>query len=80
MNTTRMAASDPELLSYKPSAYYFRREIRRARSLQRAQAVGLAAVDELERLKAWVREHDMIPPKWRVLVEEVSDKGWEKAG
>lgn len=69
------ASSSAKIFTYKPSAYYFRREIRKARRLQRAQAIGLAAVDELERLKAWVREQGMIPPKWRVLVEEIAEKG-----
>jgi len=74
-----MAGDYPDILSYKPSGYYFRREIRNAKTLLRAQQVGLAAVDELERLKAWVREQGMIPPKWRVLKEEIRDKGWDKA-
>lgn len=75
-----MAAPAEECPTYKPSAYYFRRELRRARTKLRAQQVGLAAVDELERLKAWVREQGMIPPKWRVLHEELRDKGWDKTG
>lgn len=62
--------------NYKPSCYYFRRELRKARTILRAQQVGLAAVDELERLKAWVREQGLIPPKWRVLHEEIADYGW----
>lgn len=69
-----------ECPTYKPSSYYFRTEIRRAKTKRRAQAVGLAAVDELERLKAWVREQGMIPPKWRVLHEEIRAKGWDRTG
>jgi hypothetical protein len=75
-----MDANPPDMPSYKPSAYYYRRELREAHTVKRAQAVGLAAVDDLERLKAWVREQGLIPPKWRVLREEARDKGWDRAG
>lgn len=69
---------DPDpLTSYRPSCYYFRREIRNARTKLRSQCVGLAAVDELERLKEWIRAQGMIPPKWKVLREELRDKGWD---
>lgn len=67
-----------DLLSYKPSAFYFRRALRSTKDPQRLRSIGLAAVDELETLKAWVREQGYIPPKWHVLREEAEDKGWEE--
>jgi hypothetical protein len=62
--------------SYKPSVYYFRKALREANSRERAVAVGLIVCHELEQLKAWVREHGMIPPKWLVDPSEAKDKGW----
>lgn len=63
--------------SYKPSAFYFRRAIRGARTKAQAQEAGLHAVREMEALKAWVREQGMIPPKRFVLADEAAEKGWE---
>jgi hypothetical protein len=70
-----------DVLSYRPSAGYYRRALRDAKTIKRARSVGLSAVDEYERLRAWVREQGLIPPKWRVLREEAEDKEWaEKSG
>lgn len=66
---------------YRPSAFYFRRQIRRARSIEEAQALGLAVVSELEQLKAWVRTTcGKIPPRFLTTVEEAREKGWERLG
>lgn len=114
-----MLDADP-VISYKPSAFYFRRAIRAVsnrgeavilikdvlvefdllarwadaqgiastiqcptggdcKTLDDIKSVGLAAVTALEDLKAFVREHGAIPPKFRVLAEEARDKGWDKA-
>ena len=68
------------LPSYRPSAYYFRRAIRNARSKKEAQELGLAVVAELEFLKAWVREEcGCIPPRRVMTDEEARDKGIEKS-
>lgn len=45
-----------ELPTYKPASYYFRREIRQSRSLERAVTVGRIACDELEQLRLWAGE------------------------
>ena len=63
--------------AYKPSAFYFRRALRTTANLEQVRGIGLAVVDELEQLKAWVREQGLIPPKWHVLREEAEEKGWE---
>ncbi|WP_157837094.1 hypothetical protein [Geminisphaera colitermitum] len=70
----------PSLLSYKPSAYYFRRRLRGTDDPAQLRKLGLAVVLELEQLKAWVREQGMIPPKWNVLREEAEEKGWPDQG
>jgi len=54
--------NDP--IPYRPSAYFFRREIRAARSKKKAVDLGLTLVSELEELKAWVRAHGLIPPRF----------------
>jgi hypothetical protein len=69
--------SDDQFPSYKPSAFYFRRALRNAPDKRSAIIVGLAVTDEYERLRAWVREQGLLPPKWRVLKEELRDKGWD---
>lgn len=65
---------------YKPSAYYFRKALREAKTREDAVRVGLGAVSELENLKAWVREQGMIPPKRFVLPVEADAKGWRAQG
>lgn len=68
-------------LSYRPSGFYYRRALRRAQTVEEAQAIGLAVIAEHERLKAWVREElGFIPPKWTVHPDEAADKGWELTG
>ncbi len=61
---------------YKPSVFYYRRAIRAAKTKAQAQAEGLAVCTELERLKEWVRDQGLMPPKWLVTVEEAEEKGW----
>jgi len=117
-----MSTESPVLANYKPSAFYFRRAIRSARTnatahaaaqgvilelellhawilerhlfnpeipdrraelgrcktLRKIKDCGLAAVADLERLKAGVRDLNLIPPKWRIRPEEAADKGWGK--
>jgi len=57
-------------IPYRPSAYYFRQELRSARTKKEAIIVGLMLVSELEELKAWVREHGLIPPRFNVTPSE----------
>jgi hypothetical protein len=103
-------------LSYRPSAYYFRKELRAAKSVKVAGALvgtlraelillsewiaeqglkapsadslriaaptrlvamrelGLALCRELEAMKAWVREHGLIPPRFNATAAEAEDK------
>jgi hypothetical protein len=62
--------------SYKPSAFYFRRELAEAKTLAEARCIGRRAILELEELKAWVRKQGLIPPKFYAPESEISEKGW----
>ena len=61
---------------YKPSVFYYRRDLRSAQTVERAIAVGLVVCHELEQLKAWVVEQGFVPPKWIVSPAEAKEKGW----
>ena len=63
--------------TYKPSAFYFRRELRATKTREEAVEIGLRVVLELEQLKAWVREQGLFPPKVFAPISEISDKGWQ---
>lgn len=67
---------EKKVISYKPSAWYLRKAIRSAKTIEEAQTTGLLAVRELEKLKEWVRNRGVIPPKWEVTEEEAREKGW----
>lgn len=69
-----MSRDNPECLSYRPSAYYFRKALRKAKSVEDAREVGFQAVLEMEALKEWVRERGLIPPRRFILREEAEDK------
>lgn len=62
--------------SYKPSAYYLRKALRESKTREEAVDIGMTAVLELEQLKAYMREHGLIPPKVHILDIEAEDKGW----
>jgi hypothetical protein len=62
--------------TYKPSAFYFRRELSEAKNLVDAKRIGRRAILELEELKAWVREQGLIPPKVYAPESEIAEKGW----
>lgn len=62
--------------AYKPSAFYYRRALRGTKDPKKVREIGLAVVEELERLKAWVSDQGLIPPKWQVMPEEAEEKGW----
>lgn len=61
---------------YKPSAFYFRRELAEAKTLAEARRIGRRAILELEELKAWVRKQGLIPPKVYAPESEIAEKGW----
>jgi hypothetical protein len=67
---------DANPISYKPSAYYFRKALRGTDDSEELRTVGLVLVSELERMKAWIREAGMTPPRWVGTPEESEDKGW----
>lgn len=47
---------------YQPSVFYFRRELRRSDSRDRAITVALIVLDELARLREWSAEYGVLPP------------------
>ena len=61
-------------LSYKPSAYYFRKALREAESVEELRELGLGVVSELEMLKEWVRGHHLVPPRWHITPSERAAK------
>lgn len=63
-------------LSYKPSAFYYRHELRKARTKAEAVRIGMALVSEIEKHKHWIRERGMVPPKWLVMPSERAEKDW----
>lgn len=67
----------PGVGEHRPSVFYFRKALRDSGSHEHAIVVGLNVCNELEQLKAWVREQGMIPPKWIAMDEEANEKGWE---
>lgn len=70
-------AIDSESIAYyRPSAWYFRRELRDAPSKAQAIRVGLTAVRELESLTQWVQEQGLEAPRWYALRIEADEKGW----
>lgn len=75
MSTAPLPDSD-RVLSYRPSAWYYRRRMRESDDVREVRAVGLHVVAEYERLREWVRINGMIPPKWEVDPDEAAEKGW----
>lgn len=63
-------------LSYRPSAFYFRKALREAKTTEQARALGMTLCAELEDLKAWVRSQGLIPPRFRATAGEATDKSW----
>jgi hypothetical protein len=61
--------------SYRPSAWYYRKALRDARTKDEAVAVGMQLIKELEHLKEFVREQGLIPPRRFILNTEAEDKG-----
>lgn len=64
-------------VNYKPSAYYWRKQIRETDDVSGLKELALLLCGELEMTKAWIRERGMIPPKSAVTVDEANEKGWE---
>lgn len=67
---------NPDPVSYRPSAYYYRQALRKAKTVGQMRALGLGLVAEYEALREWVRAQGMIPPKFKVLQIEAREKGW----
>lgn len=66
----------PDPVSYRPSAFYYRKALREAETVDEVRALGLGLVAEYEALREWVRSNGLIPPKFRVLQSEAREKGW----
>ncbi len=62
------------------AAALMRLAIKDATSHMQAVILGFFLCHELEQLKALVRAHGMIPPKWIVAPEEAEEKGWTEVG
>lgn len=62
------------MISYKPSAFYFRAAIRAGKTSKEIRRLALELVKEHERLREWVRDHGLVPPKWFVTPIERSAK------
>jgi hypothetical protein len=74
MSDTRRVENQPA--PYKPSAFYFRQELRCTRTRKEAVGIGMHLVAELELLKQWVRDQGLQPPKWNVMRSERLEKDW----
>jgi hypothetical protein len=48
-----MADADKSI-DYKPSAFYFRKDLHAAKTPSELRAIGMVLTGELERLQAWV--------------------------
>jgi len=59
----------------RPSAYYHRRALRETNDVERLREIGLHLTSELEKTKAWIREHGLVPPKFEELKAESAAKG-----
>jgi hypothetical protein len=66
-----------EIVSYKPSAFYWRDALRNSKSWAEAVEIGMQLVMELEHQKEFIRSFDLIPPKVFVPAAEAREKGWE---
>lgn len=63
-------------LSYKPSAFYYRQELRQTDNPEDLRKIGMHLCAELEQLKAWVRSRGDVPPKWNLMQSEIEAKNW----
>ena len=59
---------------FRPSAFYFRRALWEAGTVQEAREIGMTIIEEMEHLKAWVREQGYEPGKRHVLRCELDEK------
>jgi hypothetical protein len=69
-----VSLDNPDCLSYRPSAYYFRMALHEADNLEDAKAIGFQLIRELEFNKDFARRHGLIPPRKFILEEEVEAK------
>jgi hypothetical protein len=60
--------------SYRPSAFYWRQDIRAARDLKTVKGYALALVEELEAHKQAIRDLGLMPPKTRLAPSEAKAK------
>lgn len=67
----------PEITSYKPSGFYFRRAMRATDDPKKLRAIGMTMCMELEQLKEWIRDQGLVPPKQHIMASEAEEKGWQ---
>ncbi len=60
--------------SYKPSAFYWRKDLHEEKHADAIREMALALVAELEFHKAFIRENGLIPPKRNFTLRELSEK------
>ncbi len=58
-----MPSDSKKVLSVRQSSSYYRAAIRGAKSQEELEQLGLMLVEEMENLKAFIRNHGLIPPK-----------------
>ncbi len=80
MKAMTVEQAEPRVVEFKPSTWYFRQGIRASKSKAELEAIALHLCCELDRLKQWTRDHDLIPPKWNIMSQEIADKGLTDGG
>lgn len=58
-----MDTSDAKIVTCRPSAWFFRKALQQAESVEDAIRIGRMAVDEMESLKVQIRELGEIPDR-----------------
>lgn len=48
-------------LTFKPSVYYFRNDLRKALTVTEAASVAVSVVNEFERLRSWASDQQVMP-------------------
>jgi len=64
------------LANYRPGGYYYRRAYREAESADEQAEIFETLLLDHEKLREWVRDQGLRPPKFEVLSHEVDDKPW----
>src|SRR5438128_2705903 len=64
--------------SHRPGGFYYRRQLRRACTVEQAVMMGLTILAELESLQAWVYwKRKLHVPRFIMSQAEADEKGWQ---